>query len=431
MSLGGARAPPLDEARQRDAADPLREFRARFALPRNARGELLVYLCGQSLGLEPLAARERVIEELDEWARLGALGHESGRRPWIAYHETLTAGLMYLTGARASEIVAMNSLTINLHLMLASFYRPTGRRTRILIESGAFPSDRHAVASQIEWHGLAADTELIELAPLPGEDLITEQSIEELLDAHGEEIAVVLWPGVQYRTGQLFDLAAVARAAHTAGASVGFDMAHAIGNVPLSLHEDQADFAVWCSYKYLNGGPGAVGGAFVHEKYLQRTDLPRLAGWWGHRSDTRFEMSARFEPAEGAAAWAVSNPPILSSAPLRAVLPLFASAGMPALRAKSVGLTGYFETLLKRLAGEHLGMVTPADPAQRGCQLSVRLIHGAERGRRVFQALTARGIVADWREPDIIRLAPVPMYNNYEEVLRGAWHLGEILAARR
>jgi kynureninase len=208
-------------------------------------------------------------------------------------------------------------------------------------------------------------------------------------------------------------------------------MAHAIGNVPLSLHEDQADFAVWCSYKYLNAGPGAVGGAFVHEKHLQRNDLPRLTGWWGHRSGTRFEMSAQFEPAEGAAAWAVSNPPILSSAPLRAALPLFASAGMPALRAKSVGLTGYFETLLKQLAGEHLCIVTPADPAQRGCQLSVRLMHGAERGRRVFQALTARGIVADWREPDIIRFAPVPMYNNYEEVLRGAWHLGEILAARR
>jgi kynureninase len=238
------------------------------------------------------------------------------------------------------------------------------------------------------------------------------------------------WPGVQYRTGQLFDLAAIARATHAAGAIAGFDLAHSIGNVPLSLHADDADFAVWCSYKYLNAGPGAVGGAFVHQRHLKRTDLLRLTGWWGHHSDTRFEMAARFEPAEGTSAWAVSNPPILSTAPLRASLPLFASAGMSALRAKSQRLTAYLEQLLKQRSGEHLRLVTPAEPAQRGCQLSVRLLDGAQRGRQVFQALSRRGVIADWREPDIIRLAPVPLYNSYEDVLRGAWHLSEILSGK-
>jgi kynureninase len=428
LSLGGARARPLDEARQRDAADPLREFRARFALPRNARGELLVYLCGQSLGLEPLAARERVIEELDEWARLGALGHESGRRPWIAYHETLTAGLTYLTGARASEVIAMNSLTINLHLMLASFYRPTGQRTRILIESGAFPSDRHAVASQIEWHGLAADTELIELAPLPGEDLITEQSIDELLDAHGEEIAVVLWPGVQYRTGQAFDLGRIARAAHRRGCLVAFDLAHSIGNLPLALHDGDADFAVWCSYKYLNGGPGAVGGCFVHERHAGARSAPRLAGWWGHDPATRFEMKPHFEASPGAAGWQVSNPPILSSAPLIAALELFQAAGIERLRAKSLELTAFLQRLLEPL---DVRIITPADPQARGCQLSLRIVGTAGRGRCVLEALTTAGVVCDWREPDVIRVAPVPLYNSFEDVFRFAELLALALEAHR
>jgi kynureninase len=418
-------------ARAQDAADPLAALRREFVLPTDAYGKPMLYLCGHSLGLAPRGARAQVGAELERWEHLGVLGHLSGQPRWIDYAESLQPALAQLAGASPREVAAMNSLSVNLHMLLASFYRPQAQRRAILIEAGAFPSDRHVVASQIAWHGGDPARDLIELAPRSGEDLLRAEDLEASIASNAARLALVLWPGVQYRTGQLFDPAAVVPAAHAAGASVGFDMAHAIGNVPLSLHEDQVDFAVWCSYKYLNAGPGAVGGAFVHEKHLQRTDLPRLTGWWGHRSGTRFEMSAQFEPAEGAAAWAVSNPPILSSAPLRAALPLFASAGMPALRAKSVGLTGYLETLLKQLAGEHLCIVTPADPAQRGCQLSVRLIHGAERGRRVFQALTARGIVADWREPDIIRLAPVPMYNNYEEVLRGAWHLGEILAARR
>jgi kynureninase len=418
-------------AREQDAADPLAALRREFVLPIDAYGKPLLYLCGHSLGLAPRNARTQVNAELERWERLGVLGHHSGQPRWIDYAESLQQLLAQLTGALPQEVIAMNSLSVNLHLLLASFYRPQGERRAILIEAGAFPSDRHVMASQIAWHGGDPAHDLIELAPRSGEDLLQSEDIEASIASHAPRLALVLWPGVQYRTGQLFDCAAVVRSAKAAGANVGLDLAHAIGNVPLFLHAEQADFAVWCSYKYLNAGPGAVGGAFVHERHLKRNDLPRLTGWWGHQALTRFEMSAQFEPAEGTAAWALSNPPILSTAPLHASLPLFASAGMPALRNKSIGLTGYFETLLQQLAGEHLRIVTPADPAQRGCQLSVRLTHGAERGRHVFQALSARGIVADWREPDIIRLAPAPMYNNYEEVLRSAWHLGEILSARR
>jgi kynureninase len=422
-------AEALHEARQRDAADPLRGFRARFALPRNARGEPLVYLCGQSLGLEPLAARERVLEELDDWANLGALAHESGRRPWIPYHETLTAGLAYLTGAGADEVIAMNSLTINLHLMLASFYRPAGNRSRILIEAGAFPSDHHAVASQIEWHGLDPRTQLLELAPAAGEDVIAEESIEALIDARGEQIALVLWPGVQYRTGQAFDLARIARAARRRGCIVGFDLAHSIGNLPLALHDSDADFAVWCSYKYLNGGPGALGGCFVHERHASPGAVPRLAGWWGHDPLTRFEMKPQFRAARGAAGWQVSNPPILSGAPLIAALELFQSAGMQRLRTKSLELTAFLERLLEPL---EVDLVTPRNPQARGCQLSLRIrstpgTGGGQRGRRVFEALAAGGAVCDWREPDVIRAAPVPLYNSFEDVARFAELLARAL----
>jgi kynureninase len=319
----------------------------------------------------------------------------------------------------------MNSLSVNLHLLLASFYRPNRQRSAILIEAGAFSSDHHVVAAQIAWHGLDPARELIELAPRPGEELLRSEDIEQRIAASGSGLALVLWPGVQYRTGQYFDLPRIIRAAHAAGAAVGLDLAHAIGNVPLALHDDGADFAAWCSYKYLNGGPGAIGGAFVHERHLQRTDLPRLTGWWGHEPATRFQMRAEFTAAAGAAGWAVSNPPIFSAAPLRASLPLFAEAGMQALRHKSLALTGYLESLVLQLSGAELAVVTPAEPAQRGSQLSLRVRAGAQRGRRVFQSLGQRGLVCDWREPDIIRLAPVPFYNGFEDVLRAAWQLSE------
>ena len=339
--------------------------------------------------------------------------------------------LAQLAGAEPQEVVAMNSLTVNLHLLLASFYRPLGRRRAILIEAGAFSSDRHAVASQIRWHGFDPASELIELAPLPGEDLIRIEDIEACIAQQASRLALVLWPGVQYRTGQLFDLRRIARAARAAGCNVGFDLAHAIGNVPLALHADDADFAVWCSYKYLNAGPGAIGGAFVHQRHLQGGELPQLHGWWGHDAATRFEMSPDFVAARGAAAWALSNPPIFSAAPLRASLPLFAETGIAALRRKSLALTAWLESLLQELAGGRLAIVTGTDPAQRGCQLSLRLGSGAAHGLSVSEALARRGVVCDARQPDIIRLAPVPLYNSFEDVLRGAWALAQLLQPQR
>jgi kynureninase len=414
--------PTLEFAQRLDQADPLSGFRQRFALPRNKGGEPLVYLCGHSLGLMPLAARDLVMEELDDWARLAVLGHEHARRPWIPYHDNLREGLAALTGARAGEVVAMSSLTVNLHLMLAAFYRPDGGRRRILIEAGAFSSDRHAVASQIAWRGLDPRQTLVELSAPAGEETIPEEMIEAYLAEHGAGVALVLWPGVQYRTGQAFDLGRIARAAHRAGCVVGFDLAHSIGNMPHALHETDADFAVWCSYKYLNAGPGAIGGCFVHERH----DRPHLAGWWGHEPATRFRMGPEFQAAPGAAGWQISNPPILSAAPLIASLALFEQAGLLQLRQKSVALTGYLEYLLDRLTPE-VQIITPRAADSRGCQLSVRITGPHGRGRRVFEALTARGVIGDWREPDTIRLAPIPLYNSFADVFRGAEALAQTL----
>ena len=413
----------IDYARRRDAEDPLADFRARFELP---RGEPTpIYLCGHSLGLMPRAARERVAEELDDWARLGVRGHEEARRAWIPYHERFAEGLALLAGARTDEVVAMNSLTVNLHLMLASFYRPTDARRKVLIEAGAFPSDRHALVSQMLWHGLDPREDLVELAPVAGEDAISSEQIEEYLAIRGEEVALVLWPGTQYLTGQVFDLARIAAAAHRAGAIAGFDLAHSIGNVPLALHDAEADFAVWCSYKYLNAGPGAIGGCFVHDRHA-RAGLPRLAGWWGHDPATRFRMGPLFQAAPGAPGWQVSNPPILSAAPLLASLELFREAGPARLRAKSVALTGFLSFLLQPLKPR---VLTPEPASARGCQLSLRTGGGGERGRTVLQALNAAGVVCDWREPDVIRLAPVPFYNTFEEVFRFAQTLAHALTA--
>jgi kynureninase len=416
-------------ARAQDAADPLRSLRARFALPRGADAQALIYLCGHSLGLAPVDARQVLDREIERWERLGVSGHEHGEPGWIAYAEALQQPLSQLAGAGSHEVIAMNSLSVNLHLLLASFYRPSAQRRAILIEAGAFSSDRHVVASQLACHGVDPAIDLIELAPRDGEDLLRLEDIEQCIAQQASRLALILWPGVQYRTGQLFDLARISAAAHRAGALAGFDLAHAIGNVPLSLHADDADFAVWCSYKYLNAGPGAVGGAYVHERHLARAQLPRLTGWWGHDPATRFQMPATFTPAPGIAAWAISNPPIFSTAPLLAALPLFAQAGMAALRAKSLRLTGYLESLALELAGTGLQIVTPTDPAQRGCQLSLRVAGGAVHARRAFDALLAHGIIGDWREPDIIRLTPVPLYNSYEDVLRGAWQLAHFVSA--
>lgn len=403
-------------AAARDNADPLASFRDRFAHPTGADGRTLIYLCGHSLGLQPLAARTIVLEELDRWAKLGIEGQFREPRPWVDYAAHLRAGLARLVGAQHAEVVAMNALTVNIHLLLASFYRPTGPRTRVLMEASAFPSDRHAVVSQLQLHGLDPATSLIELAPRAGESVLRIEDIEAEIESQGDRLALVFWPGVQYLTGQAFDLARLQRAASKAGALFGLDLAHAIGNVPLALHDWNVDFAVWCSYKYLNSGPGAVGGAFVHERHGARPEVPRLAGWWGHEPTTRFKMSPTFTAAAGAEGWQVSNPPILSSAPLLASLAVFDAAGMPRLRAKSIELTSYLDYLLARLPPGEVTRVTPVEPAERGCQLSLRIRGGADRGRRLFAKLEEAGVVCDWREPDIIRVAPVPLYNTFCEV---------------
>lgn len=409
--------PTLDFARACDERDPLRAFRQRFALPGDPSGRPLLYLCGHSLGLMPRDARRIVGEELDRWAQAAVRGHDEGVRPWIPYHENLTSGLAYLAGARSAEVIAMNSLTVNLHLMLASFYRPAGRRVKILIEAGAFSSDRHAVTSQLAWHGQVAENSLIELTPEPGEDTVSHEAIEACLNEQGSDIALVLWPGVQYRTGQAFDVARVVRAAHRAGCIAGIDLAHAIGNLPLELHSWDVDFAVWCSYKYLNAGPGAIGGCFIHERHLQNVPPVRLLGWWGHEARTRFRMEPQFRPEPGAAAWQISNPPILSTAPLVASLEIFQEARIEQLREKSRALTGFLEYLLRPLEPA-IQLITPDDPAARGCQLSIRITGTDRRGRHVLERLADLGVVCDWREPDTIRVAPVPLYNSYQEVLQ-------------
>lgn len=400
-----------------DAADPLRPFRGEFLIPRHGDREQ-TYFVGNSLGLQPRAARAHVLEVLDKWASEAVEGHFSGDTAWMTYHGLVRESLARLVGAQPQEVVAMNTLTVNLHLMMASFYRPTAARPAILIEAGAFPSDRHAVESQIRLHGFDPATDLVEVEADEPNGTISMAAIERAIAVHGPRLALVLWPGIQYRTGQAFDLPAIARLASVQGAAIGFDLAHAVGNLPLALHDSGADFAVWCHYKYVNAGPGAVAGCFVHERH-GRSAMPRLAGWWGHDPATRFRMAPEFVPAPGADGWQLSNPPVLALAPLRASLDQFDRAGgMAALRAKSEKLTGFLETLIRqRLAGT-LDIVTPAETQRRGSQLSLRVAGGRERGRELFDYLRDTGILGDWREPDIIRISPAPLYNRFADVLR-------------
>lgn len=396
-----------------DAADPLRAFRGRFHIPRGPDGREAVYFTGNSLGLQPKSVREYVEKELDDWKTLGVEGHLHARHPWLPYHEFLTEQMAAIVGALPIETVVMNSLTVNLHLLMVSFYRPTATRRKIVIEKGAFPSDRYAVWSQIRFHGYDPDADLIEIEPREGETTLRTDDIVSTLERERDAIALVLLGGVNYYTGQAFDMKAITEAGHRIGAVVGFDLAHAAGNLELRLHDWNVDFAAWCSYKYLNGGPGAVGGAFIHERHSNSFDLPRFAGWWGHDKESRFLMGPEFRPIAGAEGWQISNPPILQMAALRASLEIFAEAGMPALAAKSKSLTGYLETLLRQIDDQRIEVITPSDPNARGCQLSIRV---KEADKTLFNAITAEGVIADWREPDVIRVAPVPLYNSFADV---------------
>jgi kynureninase len=411
----------LAYARERDAQDPLRAFRDEFIFPQHD-GRDAIYFTGNSLGLQPKAAAAALKQELDDWGRLGVEGHFHAKHPWYSYHEELAASTARLVGALEEEVVVMNQLTSNLHFLLVSFYRPKGKRVKILTEQRPFPSDTYAFASQIRFHGLDPDVCLVEVQPRPGEHTLRQEDIIAKINELGDELALVCFGGVNFLTGQAYDIKGITAAAHKVGAFAGFDLAHGAGNLHLKLHDDGPDFACWCSYKYLNSGPGGVAGAFVHQRHLG-TELPRFAGWWGHDKRERFKMERAFKPMLTAEAWQVSNAPVLPMAVHRVALERFDRAGMERLRAKSIHLTGYLRWIIEGISAEHGNMfniITPKDPAQNGAQLSI-LVNGDGRG--IFDRLTAGGVFCDWREPDVLRMAPVPMYNSFEDVYR----FGEIL----
>lgn len=412
------------EPRALDANDPLRRFREEFFFP---RGE--IYLCGHSLGLQPRRCGDYIEEELDQWREFAVKAHLEGRRPWLPYHRFLTRPMAALVGAQEREVVMMNSLTTNLHLLMVSFYRPTRQRHKILVERKTFPSDRYAVESQIRFHGLDPGRSLIEAAPRDGEETLRIEDLASLIERNKESLALVLFPGIQYFTGQAFEIQEITRLAHRAGAIAGFDLAHAAGNLPLQMHDWNADFAVWCTYKYLNSGPGSVGGAFVHSRH-EHSDLPRLAGWWGHDEASRFAMGPDFRVMPGAEGWQLSNPPILSMAAIRASLDVFSEAGgIQPLRAKSEKLTAYMESLLRKSLASDVEILTPSDPSRRGCQLSIRLRRDTTTAHFIFEQLEQGGITCDWREPNVIRASAVPLYNSFHDVHRFVEVLSKLLRA--
>lgn len=415
-------------ARELDAKDPLARFREAFYFPQQSDGTPFIYLCGNSLGLQPKSTARYVSEELEDWRNLGVEGHFRGRRPWYSYHELFTESVAKLVGAKPIEVVVMNGLTVNLHLLMTSFYQPTKDRYRILMERSAFPSDQYAVASQTQLHGFAPEDAVVELGPRPGEDCLRTEDVEAYLREEGQSVALILMGGVNYYSGQAYDMERITRAGHAAGARVAFDLAHAAGNIDLKLHDWGVDFAAFCTYKYLNAGPGATAGAFVHERFAHTFDLPRLAGWWGNDPDSRFQMTTGFVPQPGAAGWQLSNAPVLSMAPLRASLDLFDEAGMSALRAKSEQLTAYLWASLSAHPELEMEIITPADPKARGCQLSLRFGNNTEA---LFTRLEERGVICDFRRPDVIRVAPVPLYNSFEDLHHFVTILAEAAAEER
>lgn len=406
----------LAYARAMDKKDALASFRKQFHFPK-LNGRPAIYMIGNSLGLQPKTTKTFINEELNDWATLAGEGHVHAGRPWLTYHKQAKKTLAMLAGAHPDEVVAMHQLTVNLHLMMVSFYNPTSTRYKILTEAGAFPSDQYAFESQLKFHGIDPSDGLIELEPRTGEFALRTEDIINSIREHGPEIALVIFGGVQYYTGQFFNVREIAKAAHDVGAMAGFDLAHAIGNVPLNLHNDQVDFAVWCSYKYLNSGPGGIAGAFVHSKHAKDFSGPRFAGWWGHNERERFQMKKGFQPMPGVDGWQLSNVPILQAAAHLASLDIFRKAGINRLRKKSVILTGYLEYLLNVMdpQREHFEILTPTNPDERGCQLSIFLKHD---GKKIFNSIQKRGIIADWRDPNVIRLAPAPLYNSFEDVYK-------------
>lgn len=414
----------LEFANRLDQNDKLSHFRDQFHIPKDEKGNELIYMTGNSLGLQPKITKEYINQELKDWANLGVEGHTHGQNPWLHYHEYLTETMADIVGAKPIEVVVMNSLTANLHLMMVSFYQPTSKRYKILIEADAFPSDKYAVESQLRHHGFDDKEGLVLWKAREGEELANYEDLETILNEQGHEIALIMIGGVNYYTGQFFDLKRITSLGHSHGCIVGFDCAHGAGNVKLELHDSDADFAVWCTYKYLNSGPGSLSGAFVHERHANNTELNRFTGWWSHNKQTRFNMRGEFDQLPGAEGWQLSNPTILSMAAIRASMQVFKSAGFNALCEKSKQLTGYFEFLINDLNNEHIKIITPSDPQQRGCQLSIQ-VRNADK--KLHQQLMKAGVITDWREPDVIRCAPVPLYNSFKDVYQLVERLKKIL----
>jgi len=404
-------------ATQLDDQEPLKEFRGKFLIPQH-NGRDAIYLCGNSLGLQPASAQQYITEQLNAWQQLGVEGWFNGNDPWLSYHKQLTGTLSAIVGAKENEVTVMNSLTVNLHLLMVSFYKPKDKRYKIIMEGGAFPSDQYALKSQVKFHGYDPKDAIIEIFPRDGEDILRTEDILETINNNAEELALVLFSGINYYTGQFFDMEAITKAAHQAGAIAGFDLAHAAGNVPVKLHDWDVDFACWCSYKYMNSGPGGISGIFVHEKHFDNITLNRFAGWWGYRQDKRFLMASGFQAAQGADGWQVSTPPIMLMALHKASLDIFKQAGgIEVLRKKSELLTGYFEFVLNKINNnsgkEIFRIITPKNKSDRGCQLSIVCSHKA---REIFDYLTTNGVIGDWREPNVIRLSPVSLYNSFKDV---------------
>lgn len=405
----------LSYAKQQDKEDTLAYLRHQFHIPKDKQGNEWLYFTGNSLGLQPKNTQKYIQQELNDWANYGVEGHFEGNTPWLNYHEFLTDNMAKIVGAKPLEVVVMNTLTTNLHLLMVSFYQPTKTKYKIVIESDAFPSDRYAVESQLKFHGFDSEEGLILWKPRQGEELLNIQDLEQIVSEQGDEIALLLIGGVNYYTGQYLDIKRIAQIGHAKNCFVGIDLAHAVGNVLPNLHNSGIDFAVWCTYKYLNSGPGSLGAIFVHEKHANNKELPRFAGWWNHNKETRFNMRQPFDVMSGAEGWQLSNPPILSMTAIKASLDMFSQVGMEALREKSEKLTGYFEFLINEINSDLIKIITPSNPKQRGCQLSIQVKNA---DKTLHKKLIAKNIITDWREPDVIRCAPVPMYNSFEDVYK-------------